>query len=500
MRTGSLLHPRLGLRWKFPLLLGVLLLFTVTVLSLLVLSGIRSNQQQQTEQLLLRQSELMQMRIRQTYLTRERLEPTVFMQRRAAELAVELGASSNMRVILYDRSGELRGDSLPLARRSDVSAAMRYALQGQTAYITEGSNVLYLTPIYGGDQLLGVLQLHLSIAEQQEFYQNMLMLCLWTGAAVLAVSFLIGWLYIHRQTRDIHTLMTEARSIARGRYPDEKQLLLKRSDELGELGDSITEMGTMIERSMNLLEQEKLQLQQAVTKLSALEQLQKAFIGNISHELKTPATSIQSYADLLGMYGDDPELVREASSSISSEIRRLIELIEDSIRLSLLDKYDFELHPQQIQLNELIQEAVARTRGKATHNDIRLDVELAPSIQLTADPKHLMHILLNLLDNAVKYNLPAQGWIKVHSHMQSHIVQIRISSSGPMIPHDQQELVFEPYTTLSQNRSRTDSGTGLGLPLARRLAQRMNGQLYIESSDERGTVFVLDLPLDPTPD
>ncbi len=494
MRARSLLHPRLGLRWKFPLLLGALLLFTVTVLSLLVLSGIRSNQQQQTEQLLLRQSDLMQLRIQQAYLSGERLSPLLFMQRRAAELAVDLGAASNMRVIVYDRNGELRGDSLPLARRSDVSAAMRYALQGQTAYITEGSNVLYLAPVYGADQLLGVIQLHLSIAEQQEFYHNMLMLCLWTGAAVLASSFLIGWLYIHRQTRDIHTLMTEARAIARGRYPDEQHALLKRSDELGELGDSITEMGGMIERSMNLLEQEKLQLQQAVTKLSALEQLQKAFIGNISHELKTPATSIQSYADLLGMYGDDPELVREASASISSEIRRLIELIEDSIRLSLLDKYDFELHPEQVQLNELIEDAAARTHGKATSAGIQLDVKLDQSVQLLADPKHLMHILLNLLDNAVKYNLPQHGWIVVESQLRDEIVQIRIRSSGPMIPADQQELVFEPYTTLSQNRSRTSSGTGLGLPLARRLAQRMEGNLYIASSDEHGNVFVLEMP------
>lgn len=499
--SGTSHRPRFSLRWKFPLLLGALLLFTVCVLSILVLSGIRSNQQQQTEQLLLRQSELMEMRIRQMYLTGTRLDPVLFMQRRGNELAVDLGSSSNMRVILYDNKGELRGDSLPLGWRSDTSAALRYALQGRTAYITEGSNVLYLAPVYGTSSLLGVVQLHVSIADQQAFYRNMLLVCLYTGGIVLSVSFVIGWLYIRRQTRDIRTLMKQAQSISRGHYPQPgQQQPIQRNDELGQLGDGIAEMGSMIRQSMNELEREKGQLEQAVAKLSALEQLQKAFIGNISHELKTPATSIQSYADLLRMYGDDPDLVQEASASISSEIRRLIELIEDSIRLSLLDKYDFELHPEPVALNELVQEAAERTRGKATNRAIALQVELDTPVVINADPKHLMHILLNLLDNAVKYNVPQQGWITVQTALEESRVLISIGSSGPIIPATQWEMVFEPYTTLSQDRSRTGSGTGLGLPLARRLAERMHGSLYIARSDERGTFFVLDMPLDAPPD
>ncbi|WP_411347212.1 ATP-binding protein [Paenibacillus sp. WLX2291] len=493
---GKARRPRFSLRWKFPLLLGALLLFTVCILSILVLSGIRSNQQQQIEQLLLLQSQLMETRIRQLYLTGTRLDPVLFMQRRGNELAVDLGSSSNMRVILYDNQGELRGDSLPLGWRSDTSSALRYALQGRTAYITEGSNVLYLAPVYGTSGLLGVVQLHVSIADQQAFYRNMLLVCIYTGGIVLSVSFGIGWLYIRRQTKDIRTLMKQAQSISRGHYPEPGQAQpVQRNDELGQLGDGIAEMGSMIQQSMNELEREKSQLQQAVAKLSALEQLQKAFIGNISHELKTPATSIQSYADLLSMYGDDPELVQEASASISSEIRRLIELIEDSIRLSLLEKYDFELHPEPVSLNELVREATERTRGKAANRDISLHVELDAPVVITADPKHLMHILLNLLDNAVKYNVPQQGWIMVQTEIKQQHVRFRIGSSGPIIPSSQWDMVFEPYTTLSQDRSRTGSGTGLGLPLARRLTERMNGSLSIASSDEHGTFFVLDMPL-----
>jgi len=487
----------LSLRWKFPLFLGALLVFTIVILSTLVLSGIRANQQKQTEYQLQYQSQNMEMRIRQEYLTGTRLTPEQFMKRRGSELAVDLGLSGNMRVILYDAHGQLVGDSLPLARRTDVTSALHYALQGKTAYITQGSSILYLAPVQGPDGLLGAVQLHLSILEQQTFYHNTLLLCIWTGAVVLLLSFVIGWIYIRRQTSDIQTLMAESRSIANGHYPDEQHSLLRRRDELGQLGDGIVHMGGIISRSIQELQSEKQQLEQAVTRLSELEQLQKAFIGNISHELKTPATSIQAYADLLQMYGDDPQLVHEASTSISSEIRRLISLIEDSIRLSLLEKYDFEMNTEQLQLDNVLQEAIERTRGKAAAAGIKLTAETV-AVEVQADYGHLMHILLNLLDNAVKYNLPDNGWIHIapvdDTVTSTGYVQIVISNSGPHIPMEKWETVFEPYATLSSDRSRTGSGTGLGLPLARRLAERMGGRLYIASSNPEGNQMILELP------
>ncbi|ANF97285.1 sensor histidine kinase [Paenibacillus bovis] len=496
------LRQGLSLRWKFPLFLGALLVFTIVILSTLVLSGIRANQQKQTEYQLQYQSQNMEMRIHQEYLTGKRLTPEEFMKLRGSELAVDLGLSSNMRVILYDARGQLVGDSLPLARRTDVTSALHYALQDKTAYITQGSSILYLAPMHGPDGLLGAVQLHLSILEQQTFYRSTLLLCIWTGAVVLVLSFVIGWIYIRRQTSDIQTLMVESRSIASGHYPDEQHYLLRRRDELGQLGDGIVHMGGMIRRSIEELQSEKRQLEQAVSRLSELEQLQKAFIGNISHELKTPATSIQAYADLLEMYGDDPQLVHEASTSISSEIRRLISLIEDSIRLSLLEKYDFEMNIEQLQLDTVLQEAIERTRGKAAAAGITLTAEPV-NAEVQADHGHLMHILLNLLDNAVKYNLPEQGWIHIApvddtafdtsaASTHTHYV-LAISNSGPLIPPEKWETVFEPYTTLSSDRSRTGSGTGLGLPLARRLAQRMGGRLYIASSGPEGNRIILEL-------
>lgn len=484
----------LSLRWKFPLLLAGLLLFTVGVLSTLVLIGIQSNQKNQIETTLKRQSEIIGLTIRQEYLAGNQKDPQQFMKLRATELAGQLGISSNMRIILYDATGQLAGDSLPVAPQVNVKQALAYALKGQIAYITAGSSVIYLSPIQGPDGLLGVVQLHLSIAEQQAFYQDIVQLLLTIGVSVLIISFVVGWLYIRKQIADIHRLTQETHSISQGHYPLPRTVLFTRKDELGQLGDDIVQMGHMIAQSVNELENEKQQLEQAITKLTALEQLQKAFIGNISHELKTPITSIQAYADLLNMYGDDPTLVHEASESIAKETKRLIELIEDSIRLSLLEKYDFELQVKSVQLDELLSDVAKRTQGKASTSGIDLQVQTV-AVTLTTDPKHLMHILLNLLDNAVKYNRNDHGWITLSNELYDHKTIIRIINSGAIIPEDQWDNVFEPYATLSSDRARTGSGTGLGLPLARRLAERLQGKLYIAQSNDSGTEFVLELYL-----
>ncbi len=174
-------HTGLSLRWKFPLVLAALLLFTVGVLSWLVLTGIRTSQTDQMERGFKRQAEIVEMRVKQSYLLGVSKSPEAFMKKQAPQLAVELGASSNMRVILYDRKGHEVGNSLPLAFRTDVSQALSYALQGKIAYITEGSTIIYLAPLQGPDGLLGVVQLHTSIEAQQQFYRAIARLFLWTG-------------------------------------------------------------------------------------------------------------------------------------------------------------------------------------------------------------------------------------------------------------------------------------------------------------------------------
>ena len=133
---------------------------------------------------------------------------------------------------------------------------------------------------------------------------------------------------------------------------------MKRKDELGELAQGIYEMSGRISSSVSQLTEEKLKALDAIERSQELEQ-QKQFIGNISHELKTPLTSILAYADLLELYRDDPALLEEARGQIGKEAQRLYRLVEKALQLSSMDIYEFETHAEHVDLMPILEEAAA---------------------------------------------------------------------------------------------------------------------------------------------
>jgi len=331
---------RLGLKGKMSLLLALLLVFIVTCLSVLVLKGIRENQRTLLEQSFTQQAEAANLRVREEYLTGRRVQPDQFMKQTGQRLAVDLGAQSGMAVTLYTVDGTFAGTSLPFQPRADVQDALNFTAQGQSAYITEGDQLLFLAPLYNAEQRLGTVQFHASLVEQNAFYARTQRLFLLAGAIVLGVGFLIGYLYVRRQVNVINRLNKAASLIGQGNYLSAPSVV--RKDELGELAEGIYEMSRSISTSVGALHEEKQKLLEAVGRLRELEQQQKQFIGNISHELKTPLTSIIAYADLLKMYGDDPALLDDAGWRIHVEAQRLYSLVEKALQLSAMDVYESE--------------------------------------------------------------------------------------------------------------------------------------------------------------
>ncbi|MBY9079096.1 HAMP domain-containing histidine kinase [Paenibacillus sp. HN-1] len=486
---------RIGLKGKLALLLALLLAFVLVLLSVLVLAGIRDDQQSRLEQSFAHQADAANLRVRQQFLTGEPVEPAAFMERNGQKLAVDLSEQSGMAVTLYDAEGVFAGTSLPFQPQADVKDALAYTANRQSVYITEGDQILYLAPLYNADQFLGTLQFHASLAEQHAFYRRIQNLFLGIGAAVLASGFLLGYLYVWRQVNVIGRLNEAARRIGQGRYLSEPTV--RRRDELGELAQGIYEMSGSVESSVNLLTEEKQKLLAAIVRLQELEQQQKQFIGNISHELKTPLTSIMAYADLLEMYQDDPALLGEARMQIRRDAERLYGLVEKALQLSSMDIYDFETHAETVQLKPLLEEAVSRLEGKAASRRISLVPRLTEGT-VWADPEHIMHMLLNLLDNAVKYNRPG-GSVTVSNMPEDGPegearMKIEVADTGIGIPESAKERIFDPFYTVSADRSRETGGSGLGLPLVRSLADKQNGSVYLAETGPEGSRFVLTLP------
>ncbi|MDN9011616.1 sensor histidine kinase [Brevibacillus laterosporus] len=487
---------RLGLKGKMSLLLALLLVFVVTCLSVLVLSGIRENQRTMLEQSFTRQVEATNLRVREEYLTEGRMPPDQFMMQSGQRLAVDLGAQSGMAVTLYTVDGSIAGTSLPFQPEADVQDALKFTAQGESAYITEGGQLLFLAPLYNAEQRLGTVQFHALLTEQKAFYVRIRRLFLLAGATVLGVGFLIGYVYVRRQVNVIDLLNRAASQIGQGDYLSAPSVV--RKDELGELAQGIYEMSRSISTSVGALHEEKQKLLETVGRLRELEQQQKQFIGNISHELKTPLTSIIAYADLLNMYSDDPALLDDAGRRIHVEAQRLYSLVEKALQLSAMDVYEFETHAKAVPLQLLLEEAVARLQGKADSCRVTIHTSLAAG-EVWADPENVMHIILNLLDNAVKYNRPG-GQVHllnytVASADEAHRMIIEVADTGIGIPEEAVSRIFDPFYTVSRDRSRASGGTGLGLALVRNLAEKQGGTVELAETGSDGSRFKVELPI-----
>ncbi|GGA46309.1 sensor histidine kinase [Paenibacillus physcomitrellae] len=489
---------RLGLKGKISLLLALLLASVLVLLSTLVLAGIREDQRVRLEQNFAHQADSANLRVREEYLTGEHIPPDEFMDRNAQRLAVDLSEQSGMPVTLYHAGGEFAATSLPIQPLTDVQDALAYTVKGQSAYITEGDQLLYLAPLYNADELLGTVQFHSSLREQNAFYRRIRSLFIVTGAAVLAAAFVVGYLYVWRQISVLTRLNLAAKQIGQGHYLDAPPV--RRQDEFGELAEGIYDMSGSISAYVSELNEEQQKLLAAIARLRELEQQQKQFIGNISHELKTPLTSIIAYSDLLGMYSDDPKLLEEARTQIAKEAERLYGLVEKALKLSSMDIYDFQTHAERVSLRPLLQEALERLRLKSENRKIVLEARLTEGTAW-ADPENVMHMVTNLLDNAVKYNRPG-GKVILSSRTErtaegKHIAIIEVADNGIGVPAELQSRIFDPFFTVSTDRSRETGGTGLGLPLVRSLAEKQNGSVRLAESGPDGSRFILELPGDP---
>ncbi|UQZ34432.1 sensor histidine kinase [Paenibacillus sp. PK3_47] len=487
---------RFSIKLKFSLFLAVLLILAISVLSYFVLRGVERNERNQTEHVLAQYVKTVNLRVKQTYYTGARLEPQMFMQTRGRVLASELAGFTGLEVTLYDAEGQQVGTSIQgetVQPVQDVSGALGFALSNQIAYLNKGDTLLYLAPLQGPDAQMGVVQLQYSLKDSRSFRQTLFNLFLTTGAAVLALSFIIGYLYFNRAAAAIGRLKKAAESIRRADYISAPPLT--RRDELGELGEGIYFMSREIESSIAAKDEEQRKLQLAVTKLQALEQQQKQYIGNISHEFKTPLTSIKAYVDLLDMYDDDPKLLLDAKANIAKETQRLYEMVEKVLQLTALEKYDFESQAERLEAAEVLRDICGRMNGKAERYGLQITLDTEPA-HIWMDRESFMHIFINLLDNAIKYNVPG-GSIHVSCRTKEERVWITVEDSGIGIPEEARDKIFEPFYTVNRDRSRQSGGTGLGLSLVRNLVEKQNGTITLLEKGGEGSAFRLSFPAVP---
>lgn len=228
-----------------------------------------------------------------------------------------------------------------------------------------------------------------------------------------------------------------------------------------------------------------------ITERAQREALRREFSANVSHELKTPLTSISGFAELLKSGVVAKEDVRDFASSIYDEAQRLIRLVEDIIRLSALDETDLPGEMAPVDLYQLAQQQVRRLETEAEKRQVEVSV-LGGSAVVTGNASVLGEMIYNLCDNAIKYNHPG-GTVDVVV-MTGEETKLLVRDTGIGIPLESQNRVFERFYRVDKSHSKDVGGTGLGLSIVKHGAQLHNAKLTLESTEGKGTTITVRFP------
>ncbi len=222
------------------------------------------------------------------------------------------------------------------------------------------------------------------------------------------------------------------------------------------------------------------------------EIMRREFTSNVSHELKTPLTSISGFAEML-MHGDaTDETVVDFSKSIYDESQRMITLVQDILRISELDeKTEFE--QEEIDLYDLAENVAERLRSEADKMQVQLRV-IGEHCRVYGVRKILDEIIRNLCDNAIKYNHP-DGLAEIGIHEIENAILLSVRDTGIGIAKEEQERIFERFYRVDKARSKAIGGTGLGLSIVKHGAMYHHAQIHMESDIGKGTIITISFPI-----
>lgn len=233
-----------------------------------------------------------------------------------------------------------------------------------------------------------------------------------------------------------------------------------------------------------------------MTKVRRLENLRREFVANVSHELKTPLTSIRGFIEtLLSGALEDVKTSERFLRLMEDDAGRLERLIQDLLEISRLEDKQVNLKFQSVDLSAEAAHAVEHLQPQLKEKTIRIENKISEALPgVQADKDRVRQVFLNLLDNAIKFNRP-DGWIRMEAFLENGRVKILIEDSGIGIPSQAKGRIFERFFRVDKARSREMGGTGLGLSIVKHIVEVHGGEVACESEYGKGSKFYFSLPV-----
>ena len=230
-------------------------------------------------------------------------------------------------------------------------------------------------------------------------------------------------------------------------------------------------------------------------RMKIIDESREEFVSNVSHELKTPLTSMKVLADSLNGQEDVPvELYKEFMLDIGNEIDRETKIINDLLSLVKMDRSAGDMNITSVNINELLELILKRLRPIAEKQHIELVLESFRPVSAEVDEVKLTLAITNLIENGIKYNKP-DGWVHVSLNADHQYFYVKVEDSGIGIPEDSLEHIYERFYRVDKSHSREIGGTGLGLAITRNAILMHRGAIKVFSTEGEGTIFNVRIPL-----
>lgn len=337
-------------------------------------------------------------------------------------------------------------------------------------WLLNASLIVVINRIMLSSKLLAYfkIELHAMSYEQlQEFHKLRTLL----GITIIIIG-LIGTvlilLAIRGIVKPIKRLSRVSKEVAKGNFDIEVKV--DSQDEIGQLS-----------ADFNLMTRE----------LKNIDVLRKDFVSNVSHEFRTPITSIMGYARLIRSSSLTKEQLEEYSDIIISESDRLTVLSSNLLKLSELDSKAILKQAALFSLDEQIRKAVLLLEIQWIKKDLEFDIDLE-ELMLLGDKNLLAQVWLNLIQNAIKFS-EEHGCIRISLKQQGNLAVFQINNQGKLIAKEDQSRIFERFYKGDKSRSR--EGYGLGLVLVKKIVELSGGKVYFQSEEGKGTTFIVELPI-----
>lgn len=350
-------------------------------------------------------------------------------------------------------------------------------------------------PVRVGGKIQAVFSIRRELNTLYAFRDRMVtaMLAVIGGLSLLPLGIVV--VFIQRNiTRPIFELKTIAEKVAKGDLKQRAQI--HSQDEIGQLARSFNSMTNELEQLMAQLEQRITETQAARDEAERANHVKSAFLASMSHELRTPLNSVINFSKFVvkGVMGPVNERQEEALNKVINSARHLLQLINDVLDMSKIESGSLNLFVENdVNLNDILQTVASTAEGMLSEKSVALELEVPDSLPcIVGDKKRILQVMLNVVSNACKFT--EQGHIKIKAAQQNGHINLMVEDTGPGIAPEDYESVFQPFKQ-TETGLRQGSGTGLGMPISKSLAEAHGGRLWFESVVGQGSTFYVTLPV-----